>query len=150
MIVQSSYFVLFATHLISRQPAIWIEAHRPLRVRLRELSSTNRCDLCVYKGCDTLAAFAPTMSWRLTARNTCVLVTRMWCTSAAPTKGPILVLFSTVLSMAWHFTARSTSVLPIHTYKKPIIVTMNLEQDWEQINGDGCVWIPTNAFVLRH
>jgi hypothetical protein len=52
--------------------------------------------------------------------------------------------------MAWHFTARSTSVLPIHTYKKPIIVTMNLEQDWEQINGDGCVWIPTNAFVLRH
>jgi hypothetical protein len=150
MIVQSSYFVLFATHLISRQPAIWIEAHRPLRVRLRELSSTNRCDLCVYKGCDTLAAFAPTMSWRLTARNTCVLVTRMWCTSAAPTKAPILVLFSTVLSMAWHFTARSTSVLPIHTYKKPIIVTMNLEQDWEQINGDGCVWIPTNAFVLRH
>ena len=40
-------------------------------------------------------------------------------------------------------------MLPIHTYKKPIIVTMNLEQDWEQINGDGCSWIRKNAFVIN-
>lgn len=43
----------------------------------------------------------------------------------------------------------STSVLPIHIYKKSIIVTMNLEQDREQINGDGCAWIRKNASVFN-
>ena len=66
-----------------------------------------------------------------------------------PRKASILVLFSAVLSMAWHFTARSTSELPIHNYKKPIIVTLNLEQDWEKIDGDGCAWIQKTAFVIN-